>query len=341
MKLSVIIPAYNVERYISRCLESILKQGLKTDQYEVIIINDGSTDNSELVAGKYASKHLNFYVINKENGGVGSARNAGVKLAKGKFIYFIDPDDYLAQNVLPILIDYAEKFELQILTFQSTKTSDIDLHNSKTQHISGLPSLIIENGIEYIGKRKYQNEVWWYLINRNFLENSNIKFIEGGWMEDAIFTANLFLKVDAISHIAYDVHRHVETPNSAMTNKEPQHYLKIIKDNANAALVFKSLIEKVKPEGPTNIKCINRLKARQQSFVFFMMVRMLKSSIGLDEVKSILTNLTKIGAYPLNSFLGGEYNKKAYYILVALFNNRYVYYLIFSICNPIFNWKKA
>ena len=171
---------------------------------------------------------------------------------------------------------------------------------------------------------------------REFLKKSDIKFIEGRCsMEDAVFTAKIFIKAEKIAKVPIDVHRYVVTPQSAMTNKEPSHYLEVIRDNANAAVIFKSIIGDIDLNGITSNLCIKRLKTRQQSFVFFMMIRMLKSTITLKEIKSILNNLKQINAYPLNSFIGKDYNKTIYTILVKLFNIKPIFYLIFMIFNPI------
>ena len=149
MRLSIIIPVYNVEKYISRCLESLCHQSLSQNDYEILIVNDGSTDNSVAIANQYVDKYANFKLIDKENGGVGSARNKGIAEAKGNYIYFIDPDDYLATNLLKILLDYADNYSLEILTFSTKKTLESNLTKSYTKHIKNL-TLKVSTGIEYI-----------------------------------------------------------------------------------------------------------------------------------------------------------------------------------------------
>jgi glycosyltransferase involved in cell wall biosynthesis len=335
MKLSIIIPVYNVEKYVARCIDSLLCQDIELSDYEIIIVDDGCTDKSISIAQKYLEKASNIHIHSQINAGVGAARNKGIDLAQGKFVYFIDPDDYLAKGMLCKLVDYIEKHKLEVLTFLSETTPKSDLAISRTGKIEAL-KLEIETGVEYIGDRKYKNEIWWYLIDRTFLKNTGIRFIEGRWMEDAIFTANIFLKSKRMAHVDIDVHRHVVTPQSAMTSKENKHYLKVIRDNAHAAFVFKPLVESFDNSKPNFKSCIKRLKTRQQSFVFFMLVRMLKSRIKLSEIKAILKDMTDVGAYPLNSFLGKDYNQKTYFILVPLFNKKNIYYLMFLTINPIF-----
>ena len=98
MKVSVIVPVYNVENYIAKCLDSLVNQTLK--DIEIIVINDGSPDNSEEIIKKAQEKYKNIIYLKKENGGVSSARNYGLKKATGEYIYFLDGDDYLLNDAL-------------------------------------------------------------------------------------------------------------------------------------------------------------------------------------------------------------------------------------------------
>ncbi len=338
MRLSIIIPVYNVEMHIARCIQSLLNQDLNAYDYEIIIVNDGSKDNSIEIAKGFQSKHSNIFIVNKENGGVGSARNAGLDVAKGQYIYFIDPDDYLANTTLKLILNCIEINDLEVLTFLSKGTAHTDLYATTTQIEEGL-KVSIMNGTNYIANCGYKNEVWWYIIKKDHLDKINLRFIEGRWMEDAVFTANLLIKTSKIAHLPIDAHRHVKVVGSAMTSKAPKHYLNVIYDNANAALLFKPLIEGI-PNNEENKACIERLKMRQQSFVFFLMVRILKSTIKLKEVKKIIANMSNINAYPLHSFLGKDYNGFIYTLLVKLFNIKAMYYFLFLVSNPLLRLKK-
>ena len=98
MKLSVILPTYNQEKYLAHCLESLLDQGLSPSDYEIIIVNDGSKDGTEALANDYAKRYNHIRVLTKPNGGAGAARNAGMDLAKGSWLHFVDPDDYIENS---------------------------------------------------------------------------------------------------------------------------------------------------------------------------------------------------------------------------------------------------
>lgn len=98
MNLSIIIPAFNVEGYIGKCLNSIYSQDISETEYEIIVVDDGSTDNTLQVVQQICSLHSNLRMIHKTNGGVGSARNAGLEASKGDFALFVDADDWIVSG---------------------------------------------------------------------------------------------------------------------------------------------------------------------------------------------------------------------------------------------------
>lgn len=321
MQLSIVIPCYNMERYLPECLDSLLRQNLDASDFEIIVVNDGSKDATLQIARDYAAQHDNIVVIDKKNAGVGAARNSGFDRAQGKYLYFLDPDDYLAENTMPILLELIEENQLDILTFNSKAVFEKRFPES-TNLNDPIASLTISDGISYIARRKHKNEIWWFLVNRKFMEASGIRFIEGRWMEDAILTSELFCKAKRMAHVDLDVHRYRILPTSAMRNKSPEHYNKVIFDNANAAHVYDGLIKSIPKTHPDADGCIKRLKTRQQSFVFFLMVRLMKSDISVRKIPEMLKGFEKIGAYPLKKFIGEDYHGVGYSFLVYVFNRK-------------------
>ena len=107
IRLSIVIPVCNLENYIAETLDSCLAQDILPEEYEIICIDDGSKDNSLAVLNHYAQTHSNIIVHTKENGGVSSARNKGIELAQGQYIWFVDGDDLIAENALGTLLRYA------------------------------------------------------------------------------------------------------------------------------------------------------------------------------------------------------------------------------------------
>lgn len=321
MLLSIILPIYNVAKYLPYCLDSILRQNLSPDAYEVIMVNDGSTDSSHDVASTYAKKHANFKVIDQENKGVGAARNVGLDAAVGEYIHFLDPDDYLTMDVLKNILGTAKKLNTDILAFKTKDTDtyslvdyqDVSKENEEPR---------IYSGIEYISEKKYGNESWWYIIKKDFLQESGIRFMEGRWMEDAIFTISVLLKAKRIVHLDHTVLMHVKLPSSAMNSREESHYKKLVYDYLNAAVVYNDIINSMKPSGSTDDSAIKRMRVRQDSFIFFGIARAMQSTLKFEHLWEQLKEMKSIGIYPLKNFTKLNYTSLKYKVLVTIFNNK-------------------
>lgn len=122
MKFSIIIPVYNVEKYLSKCLESVFAQ--TCSDYEIIAVNDGSTDSSREILETYQNNHSNMKLINQKNKGLGGARNTGIQNAQGEFLVFLDSDDYISNQMLESLDEYLSKYKLDILAFDLTLVNE-------------------------------------------------------------------------------------------------------------------------------------------------------------------------------------------------------------------------
>jgi glycosyltransferase involved in cell wall biosynthesis len=318
----------------------LLNQNLNQLEYEIIIIDDGSNDSSYIIASKFSLSHSNINVYKQINKGAGSARNEGLSLAKGDYVYFIDSDDYLATNVLGCILNNAYENELDVLTFLSKKTSSRTSLNSSFSDISKITCTNILSGIDYIAIKGFKNVVWCYIIKREFLLRNDIKFIEGKWMEDAIFTLTSFLKATKVCHLPIDAHRYVITPGSAMTSKEPNHYKKVIFDKVNAIKYFGLTIKQLRNNISVNNEvCLKRLIEKQQIMLFFMMLRILQSNLKISEVKSLIKEMKDIGVYPMTSITGFESDRFYPIFFSRIFNYESVYILTFLIMNPLFRLK--
>jgi len=311
-----------MEKYLPECLDSLLDQNLSEDDFEIIVVNDESKDRTLTIATEYSNIHNNIKVLDKKNGGVGAARNSGLDMATGKYIYFLDPDDFLVKNVLGKLLDTIQKYDLDILTFKSLQFKTEVSKISKNLENIDSDGLEVVDGITYIADHKFKNEIWWFITNREFLIASGVRFIEGRWMEDAILAAELFCEAKKMAHLNLDSHRYRILPTSAMRNKSPEHYKKVIFDNANAAHVYNDLIQTIPNNHRSAAKCIKRLRTRQQSFVFFLMVRLMKSDVPIDKIPAMLEDFEKIEAYPLDEFIGKDYHGIGYSFMVWIFNHK-------------------
>lgn len=336
LKLSIIIPVYNVEKYIAKSLESVLEQGLNKDEFEVIVVSDGSTDGSFKIAQEFAKKYDQFKLIEKENGGIGSARNCGLDIARGKYVYFLDSDDYLLPNSLITLIEISDKHNLDIITFISKSFSSSSTKNTEVSNSSNEENQLsaIMSGEEYVANKKYRSEAWSYMTNLEFLRKTEVRFIEKRYLEDVIFSLKLFLEAKRMAHLNWDTHRYRISPGSAMQSRKPEHYLKIIRDLQYAVLCFEPIIKKLE-EKKSSVDCLIRVKDRQRSILFFSMVRMFYSTMKFDEVKLRMNEMMTTSAYPFNFKEGKDYKGFKYQTLYSLFKNKHRFFFFYRTINPV------
>ncbi|MHD0314255.1 glycosyltransferase [Fusobacterium varium] len=224
IKVSVIIPVYNTEKYLEKCLDSVLKQTL--EKIEIIAINDGSKDSSKDILEKY-SIFEKFRIINKKNEGASKTRNLGINLAKGKFIYFMDADDYIEKNMLLEMYDKAEKDNLDIVV--------CDYYNEDFKTRKYVKNLDIKeneiiSGVEYAryllqSEKKIVPSIWGKMIRRSIYINNNIRFPENIFIgEDTVLgikTAYFSKKVGKINKPFYHYIIH-EAQGTKIIDKEKE-----------------------------------------------------------------------------------------------------------------------
>lgn len=167
MFLSLIIPVYNAERYIGQCLDSLLNQNLPDQDYEIVCVNDGSKDRSLSILEGYANAHANIRIVNKENGGVTTARNAGLDAAKGDFIWFIDADDLVKENILAQLKAMVPDTGCDRIVFGAYEFTDQMTEELLERSRTGQ----LETNTSW-----YDAVVWRSLLRKAFLREHNLYF---------------------------------------------------------------------------------------------------------------------------------------------------------------------
>lgn len=191
--ISIIVPVYNVEKYLEKCINSIINQTYKN--LNIILINDGSTDNSGKICDEFKSKDSRIKVIHKENGGLSDARNAGLKIANGEYIGFVDSDDYIAPDMFETLYNLTQKYDAEI-----SIVSFYEIYNTKTIGVRDSRQLQQMNKIEAIKEllldSKIQSYAWNKLFKKNLFEN--LKFPTDKNFEDIATTLLLFEKANKI-----------------------------------------------------------------------------------------------------------------------------------------------
>ena len=195
IQLSIIVPVYNVEPYIRPCFESIFNQGLNENNYEVIIVNDGSTDKSMEMIADMICQHDNITIINQENLSLSVARNNGIAVAKGEYILMLDSDDLLIKNSLKPLLEKALESQTDLIVADYLVLTDEGIND--LQDITQKDFSIIEITGEQLFLNyldPYHCFVWRALYRRQFLNSKKLKFYPGIRFQDVPFTHECYLK---------------------------------------------------------------------------------------------------------------------------------------------------
>ena len=193
-EISVIVPVYNVEKYLDKCVRSLLNQKFAYN-YEIILVNDGSTDSSGNIADKYAMEHSMLKVLHKKNGGLSSARNYGLRYARGKYITFVDSDDYVSGDYLSALYSMAIKYDADIVLTQICLMTEDE---AEKYHKEEIETELIDNK-EAFWEVYIQKRVSWSacgkLIKKEILNKH--KFPDG-YYEDS---ASMYLFLDEAERV--------------------------------------------------------------------------------------------------------------------------------------------
>ncbi len=203
--VSVIVPIYNVERFLERCFESIFHQTYKN--FEIIAINDGSTDGSAVILDEWTQKDARIKAVHQNNIGVAATRNAGLKLASGEYVLFVDSDDTIAPYGIERLVSKAVYNNLDIAYgagFRISITGKISIPTNKPLHLIDK----VLTGPQYmedtIRCKSYNNGVWNKMYKRSFLIENELWFKEGIVYEDILWSPQVFLKAQRVQFIDVD-----------------------------------------------------------------------------------------------------------------------------------------
>lgn len=232
--LSIVIPVYNVEKYIVKCISSIISQR-DFDKTELIIINDGTKDNSIGLVEHMIEELPNVVLYNQENAGLSEARNAGLRLAKGVYVWFFDSDDWMPENCLERILDILREKQSQVFLFQ------MDIYHDETYYRTTYKDVAPVYGcsgtdILSLSFKAVEGYVptQIYIANREFLNKNNLRFLKGVYHEDMDFCPRLLLSADVVSYVDFPIYCYrIRTSGSITTDdslffKRKKSYMKVL-----------------------------------------------------------------------------------------------------------------
>ena len=292
MLFSIIIPVYNCEKYIAECLESCFQQGIIESEYEIICVDDGSTDQSAEVVSAFCSEHRNLKLIRQKNGGVSAARNTGLDHAAGEYVWFVDADDFIQSDILRTVADILntcsfDRVTLGAYSFQETLTEEERKQKNDRTILS------------------YQEfgSIWAQIIKREIIESKHIRFCNDmAYAEDLTFSYlfSAFCNDSfALPEVAYFYREHA---GSASDVTEAGKREKWISSHVSGAIVLQSMLDKVPVEKR------NQLYLNMCSFLSTALDGIAKRSDVF--AKDQMGRLKKASLFPLKSL--GSKNTKGY-----------------------------
>ncbi len=287
MKFSVIVPIYNVENYLTQCVNSILDQTYK--DFELILVDDGSPDSCPLLCDEFAKQDCRVKVIHKENGGLSDARNAGILASQGEYLVFVDSDDYYdTNNVFETVAKEIDSKKVDIVQFHrkwfyekdGSCIEKIDLDSSKYENLSKEKTIValVKNKMVYFSA--YQN-----VISKNFLVENNLYFEKGIKSEDIEWGFRVFSSVPSISILPYSFYVYRAAREGSITKtidyKHISDYCNIIEKTVG---LIEDCDEDIKPA----------LMSHLMYHVLICSAHIEKSKISSDKKKTIKIRLQNL-----------------------------------------------
>ncbi len=316
-KVSIIVPVYNVEKYLKRSLDSIVNQTLK--DIEIICINDGSTDNSLSVLEAYAKNDTRIIIINKENEGVASARNMGIEVAKGEYIGFSDPDDWIEPDMYEKMYNQAKALDSDIVICDYTgyveaedKIKKLDFwktaeKQNKKKVVEVTPNINLDKEIIYKSLLVSPGYCWNKIYKTKLIKDNNIQHGNTPKISDEIFSLRAQVFADRFSYIKEPLYIYNIRQGSIVRNLNDGTYGFLFKifDDIRDFLVKENLFDKLKPNFEHYVTCVGAWYERQLPK---HNLRPYKKYFSDDEAYQYFLTYMKRGLrYHL-----GEYKKKLY-----------------------------
>ena len=234
IRLSIIVPVYNVEKYLAKCLDSLLQQDLPPQEYEILVIDDGSPDGSHAIAEKFEREHENIRVISQKNLGLGGARNTGIDHAQGQYLMFVDSDDYIERNCISGLVEAAETNRLDLFRFGHREVIEgepvpiVDLAEKK----NGKPKISpIFTGEEFMANRmKVGCYACVLVIRTELLKKNGLYFERHRYYEDTEWFPRVLIKAQRVAECNKLIYNYVQRQGSITKSVDIKKKKKVVDD---------------------------------------------------------------------------------------------------------------
>ena len=290
--LTCIIPVYNTEHYVLRCLQSIENQHLQSSDYEVLVVDDGSTDGSRAVVERYAQEHHQVKLLVQDNAGVSAARNLALDHARGRFVMFVDSDDYLCDDAVPVLLQRVMDENLDVLSFNYC-CKDVQGHELPHTRDDNYATTAVTTGFDFLNSHSMTPYIWRFIIRREFLEEGQWRFDPSLIVcEDGALIARFLLNAGRMAHDDALAYCYVKRADSAMHNTDQDHLRRRICSQVDSAALIDAAARQF--EASTGNTVPASVYGVRNVYLYFSMTKALTSGL----VDEILQRIRKAGLYP-------------------------------------------
>lgn len=292
LRLTYIVPVYNTEAYVLRCLQSLVNQGIPEEVYEIIVVDDGSTDGGRDLVKAFAGEHKQVRFFEQANAGVSVARNVALDKARGSYIQFVDSDDFLEFNVMEPLLNRAIGLDVDALVF-NYKPVDINGEDCPHSREDYAPSSGVMAGVEYLDTHVMTPYIWRFLLRRDFLNQQPWRFDPSLLVcEDGALIAQMLLKAPHVAHDEAAPYRYMRRDDSAMHNQDVKYLRRRLFSQVDAAFSIHETIREY--EAQTSMKSPASVAGLRNVYLYFAMTKALACGI----VSDVLQRIRRYGLYP-------------------------------------------
>lgn len=307
---------YNAEKYISNCLDSILNSDLPQDEYEVIIVNDGSNDKGPEIAKDYVSKNKNFIYLTQDNQGQSVARNYGIEKSSGEYIWFVDSDDKIDFKITPILNDIEKFGRPDVFSFFLRYVSESGEYLTTAFHFPGAYNKLM-SGREALLSGFQPSSVCVYFIKRSLITANSLKFYPGIYHQDSEFSYRMMAKAQSVFFSEHIPYIYIKHPNSVVTSTSNE---KILKKKLDDIIIMNSFQKLASEFANSDSELSKKINEHVDGMVFGIVYQMYKNRkewkpAGINT--AVLSRLKEFNFYPLH--IQKKYWKKW---IMSIFLNR-------------------
>ena len=295
VKLSVIVPLYNSAAWLPKCLDSLLCQDLDASEYEIICVDDGSPDHSKDLAASYSVEHPNVKVVSQPNQGTAGARNTGMRHAVGKYLCFVDPDDYVEKNVYGGLVKRMEEKDLDMLRFNYRIVDEQyrEMEKSEMENKFDYSSQLM-TGTDFLAKRlDISCYVWAYMYRASLIKDNGIWCLQGEYIDDSPWLPQVCMKANRVDLTDQRVYYYYQRSEGLVRATSPEAMVKKTDGVHSLISTLQRQLNDVKDAG---------VRQWYESMIAFSVTSLL-SMVALSryqDAKAIIKSLKSMGAFPLH-----------------------------------------